>query len=350
MVCFSSLAVGLFAITFATTRERVQSPASGGGTMTADLRFLLTSNRLHQFLLLAAIILVGLANRFRPAVVAWLLTAYVLMTGVSLVMSQVGRRWMNRDGSPPSSTFEVDFYHLVRNRPWMALSFFGMLQLTGLFLRGGAVLYYFKYYCGDADLAATYWVVGSFAAIAGMLPTRWLSSRFSKRTLMIVCNFAVAASLAMFYFLGPEQTTAMLMLQAVTAFVGGPIPVLVWAMYADIADHSEFQTGRRATGLIFAAATLSQKIGCAIGGAMTGFALDAFDYAPPTDGFEHPQSEITIDGLRVMMSVLPAGCLLAGVGCLYFYNIHLDVEQTVAETLRRRRTPSSAVDGSPPHP
>ena len=35
-------------------------------------------------------------------------------------------------------------------------------------------------------------------------------------------------------------------------------------MYADTADYNEWRTGRRATGMTFAAATFSQKLGTAV--------------------------------------------------------------------------------------
>ncbi|MFC1569153.1 MFS transporter, partial [bacterium] len=43
---------------------------------------------------------------------------------------------------------------------------------------------------------------------------------------------------------------------------------LLWAMYADTADYSEWKNGRRATGLIFSAATFAQKFGIALGGGL----------------------------------------------------------------------------------
>ena len=75
----------------------------------------------------------------------------------------------------------------------------------------------------------------------------------------------------------------------------------MWSMYADIADYSEWKTGRRATGLIFSSSSMSQKLGWTIGGSMTGWLLFYF-------GFEAnvPQTESSLQGIMLMMSLLPA--------------------------------------------
>ena len=54
---------------------------------------------------------------------------------------------------------------------------------------------------------------------------------------------------------------------------------------------------------------------------MTGFALEFFQYAEPVDGVEQVQSAVTLNGLCMMMSLIPAGFFLAAAICLAFYGI-----------------------------
>ncbi|TWU01896.1 MFS transporter [Neorhodopirellula pilleata] len=336
MAVFSVLAVILFLITFATTRERVQPASEQLSTYQADLKFVLTSLRLHQVLLVGLALLACLATGFSVDALPWIAGSYLALSLLSLIVRQISKLRLRRIDEV--SSFGLDFHDLLRNGPWMVLFAFGLLQLTGLFIRGGAVLYYFKYYCGDATIATTFWVSGSFAAIAGMLLTKHLAAWFSKKTLMIAMNLAVAVLTAAFLILEPDQIRWMIGLQVATAFVGGPIPVLLWAMYADIADYSEWQNGRRATGLIFAAATFSQKLGCAVGAAMTGFALDYFRYVSPIDGNEQIQSAETMQGLCWMMSVVPAVFIAAAGISLCFYGIDRKTNLRIQSDLQRGRT------------
>ncbi|EMI42800.1 MFS transporter [Rhodopirellula sp. SWK7] len=336
MVVFSIAAVVLFFITFATTKERVQPISEEGSTFRADLKFILTSLRLHQILLGGLALLACLATAFSVETLIPIVIGYVVLSIVSLIVRAVARRRFSQ--TTETSTFELDFNDLLSNRPWMVLFVFGLLQLSGLFIRGGAILYYFKYYCGDASIAPTFWVSGSFAAIAGMLLTKPLTRIFGKKVLMIGMNAGVALLTAAFVFLEPDQINMMIALQVAASFVGGPIPVLLWAMYADTADYSEWRSSRRATGLVFAAATFSQKMGCAVGAAMTGFALDFYQYAQPLDGVDQIQSDTTLQGLRMMMSLIPAAFLLLSAGCLFFYNIDKRLTEQIEFDLQARKS------------
>ena len=85
----------------------------------------------------------------------------------------------------------------------------------------------------------------------------------------------------------------------------GIILPLGWSMYADIADYSEWKTGRRAIGLVFSSSSMSQKFGWTLGGAISGWLLAGFGFEPNVD-----QSQEALLGIRLMISVI------AGVGAL----------------------------------
>ena len=60
---------------------------------------------------------------------------------------------------------------------------------------------------------------------------------------------------------GPEQWKIAYLISALVGFFNGPGVPILWAMYADTADYSEWRYKRRATGIIFSAATFGQKFG-----------------------------------------------------------------------------------------
>ena len=321
MVVFSVAAVILFLITFATTRERVLPEVQKTSTYQADLKFLLTSTKLHQVIIGGLSLLALLATQFSLAVLPWIVVVYVLLSLAGLLLKFLNQASVSAEGDVPQSTLELDFNDLLANRPWMVLFGFGLFQLMGAFVRGGAILYYFKYYCNNEEVVSHFFVAGSVAAIAGMLLTKKLTRIFGKKMLMIYMNVGVAVLTSAFFLLDPDDTIWMFALYIASSFIGGPSPVLLWSMYADTADYSEWRTRRRATGLVFSAATFSQKMGCAVGAAMTGFALEFFQYAEPVDGVEQVQSAVTLNGLCMMMSLIPAGFFLAAAICLAFYSI-----------------------------
>ena len=103
-------------------------------------------------------------------------------------------------------------------------------------------------------------------------------------------------------------------------------------MYADPADYSEWKNGRRATGLVFSASTMSQKFGWAIGTALAGLLLTIF-------GFEAniAQSIAVKNGLRLLMSIIPAAMGVMAIIIVLFYKLDEKTMQKVETDLEARR-------------
>ena len=123
-----------------------------------------------------------------------------------------------------------------------------------------------------------------------------------------------------------------MLFRSLISFVAAPTAPLVWAMYADSADYSEWKFGRRATGLVFSAASFAQKLGWAVGGAGTGWLLAFFGYVPNL-----AQSPETIDGLKLMMSFIPAAGALLAIAALWFYPLDEATVERMSRELEERR-------------
>jgi GPH family glycoside/pentoside/hexuronide:cation symporter len=132
--------------------------------------------------------------------------------------------------------------------------------------------------------------------------------------------------------LTPGQIILIMIMQAVASFTGGPLTPLIWAMYADTADYSEWKHDRRATGLIFSASTMSQKFGWAIGAALTGSLLDKFGYVPNV-----VQPDNVIFGIRLLMSVIPGIAGVVAIVIVLFYNLDEKTMKKIGEDLEKRR-------------
>ena len=104
-------------------------------------------------------------------------------------------------------------------------------------------------------------------------------TRFAGRKATYI-GLAVLGSifLVLAYWAKPEQIVLIFALQVLYSAVTGPTSPVLWAMFADSADYSEWRTGRRATGLIFSAAGMSNKLGWAIGGPVAVWLLANFGY------------------------------------------------------------------------
>lgn len=321
MFLFSGIAIVLFLITFATTKERVAPTRKTDSTFSADLRFVLTNTRFHQVVIAAAFVFFLSTTIRSLAVLGLAIVTCLVLAAASQVIAKLATV-SERDEKQISSTLELDLKDLLSNGPWMAMFGFGLFRLAASFLKGGAMVYYFKYFVQDASYVPTYLAAGSLSCLAGMVFTQRLEAVLGKKKLMILLNLVAAVLALALFFLTPDQIPLIFALHIAGGLVSGPICAIQWAMYADVVDYSELLNGRRATGLIFAAVSFSHKMGCAIGASLAGFALSYFQYVAPINGVDQPQSVTTMAGLRMMVSLFPATFIFLSVGCLMVYSIN----------------------------
>ena len=265
----------------------------------------------------------------------WTVVCYAVVAVILFVITFLTTRERVKPQEKQRSTLGADVSDLMRNRPWMVLLGVGLFQIMAGWTRGSAIAFYFENYVNAPF--GNFLVTATIAGIIGMLFTGTFTKIFGRKMLMIYMNVANAILTALFYFLGPDQVAMMYALNIAAAFVTGPVPVLLWSMYADVADYSEWKTERRATGLVFSAATFSQKLGGAMGAAIPGWLLSYYQYKPPVDGVKVQQTETTINGMILMMSLIPAAFLMMAAACLLFYNISEPMLAQIETDLRNRK-------------
>lgn len=242
------------------------------------------------------------------------------------------------------ASLKVDVKDLFSNKPWWILLGAGVSALIFNSIRDGATIYYFKYFIdedsfGSIDLfripfvlSGLYLALGQAANIIGVVLAAPVSNFIGKRyTYMAAMLIAAALSIA-FYWLGKDNLGMIFVLQVLISICAGSIFPLLWSMYADCADYSELKTGNRATGLIFSSSSMSQKLGWAIGTALTGWLLASFGFQA-----NQVQSAETINGIKMFLSFLPAVGTILSVIFIYFYPLtEKKLEQITVELNNKR--------------
>ena len=105
-------------------------------------------------------------------------------------------------------------------------------------------------------------------------------------------------------------------------------------MIADVADHMEYVSHRRATGLCFSGVVFALKAGLGVGGAIAGVILSAFGYV---NDIQITQSAESLLGIRLASSVVPGICFGIGVVALFFYPISKALNEKMQAELVKRR-------------
>ena len=288
------------------------------------------------------------------------------------------------------SSPKQDFKDLLKNGPWIALVCFTVFQFAMLTLRGGADYNYYHHFAdksamfdvvqqlglttadpvvsgglldtlgyivhGTRDSLAESNVADVFNSIVNMasfgttiiviMLSMGLSSRFGKREVAVVC-FSLAAVNAFLKYLLPPTATWTMMINAVTgSLVYAPTCAIVWAMYADAADYSEWQTGRRFTGMVFATIGFSLKSGLALGSAcLLWFLAGFYDYDT-----RFPAAANAVQGYRVASSIV-VGLLFTGCAiCMAINKLSKQTTLSMADELASRRQQAAAATASSASP
>jgi GPH family glycoside/pentoside/hexuronide:cation symporter len=103
-------------------------------------------------------------------------------------------------------------------------------------------------------------------------------------------------------------------------------------MFADTADHAEWRTGRRNTGLIFASAIFATKIGFAVGAWMLGLILTYFGYVANVE-----QTGRSLHGIVLSMSWIPSVLLVLAAAAMAAYPLNDALMVKIEADLKERR-------------
>ena len=249
---------------------------------------------------------------------------------------------------PPKqkTSIKQDLLDLVNNRPWLILLIATMLIILFVATRMSVTTHYFKYYIGTQTLSffgksytfefdvltSAFITVGQAFALLGVIVTAPMARLFGKKRAFLMLFVVAALTTAAFYFFKPEHLFLIFLFQILNTFSSGPLTPLLWAMYADTADYSEWKNGRRATGLIFSASTMSQKFGWAIGTAFAGWLMAIFGFKANII-----QSDQVQQGIVLLMSVIPAALGALSIVVMYFYQLDDKTMKKIQAELEAKR-------------
>jgi glycoside/pentoside/hexuronide:cation symporter, GPH family len=277
------------------------------------------------------------------------MTFFAAIAVVLFVITFLATRERVRPALAAPAPLRQDLRDLVGNVPWLILFAFGILFVTFTTLKNGAIMYYFTYYVGSVQLAGLFMVVGLLGAMAGAALTGVLVRYTSKRRLMIYSTLVAIAASALLYLPGPDSLAAIFVFGTITEAATGPMVTLFFAMLADAADFSEWRTERRATGLFYSAGTVAMKFGSGVGGALMGFLLAGFGYVAATEGLaEATQSAGAVQGIRLLISLIPAGVAVLMLVAFYFYTLDEAQLTRIEADLAQRRGAVNEPLATPP--
>ncbi|HKE22220.1 MAG TPA: MFS transporter [Bryobacteraceae bacterium] len=265
-----------------------------------------------------------------------------------------------------------DFSTLLKTGPWVAMFVLTLAHFIVLAMRGGTLSYYFQYYVNQdklygfldglglahpaagglwAYLLNTFGLVvdparsnvasvgfsffnmsSQFLTVLGVLCSTWLSTRFGKKAVALAGFSLTTVFMAAFYLLPPGAVGSLFLMEYARALTYAPTIPLIWAMFADVVDYSEWKTGRRITGVIYATILFGLKTGLSLGGAIAGWLLSGFGYR--ANAVQTPEA---LNGISLIISVIPSIFFGIVIVCLVCYKIGKNLNLEIQDELADRR-------------
>lgn len=229
---------------------------------------------------------------------------------------------------------------LCRGGPLLRLLPAMMVIQLAVTMMARNLLYFFKYDVGDEGMAA--WAVPLFMAASALsIPFWvWLSRRTSKRAAWQVGSAMAAVASLVFLPLpvrdwGPVSLAVALVALALV-HVGTTVHAVgFWAMLPDLVDYNDWRFSRRDEGKIFGVASLAQKLALGVAGGILGLLMHAIGFVA-----NQPQDMSTLHGLRLIMTLIPAACILAAMVIMRGYTITGQAHRRIIAELRMRAAQS----------
>ena len=125
----------------------------------------------------------------------------------------------------------------------------------------------------------------------------------------------------------------MVILTILIAIAYAPTVPLVWAIFADVADYSEWKTGKRFTGIVFATIGFAIKGGLALGSSSFLWIMSGlFNYDT-----QMPATSAAIEGYRACSSIVVGILFAICTILLIMYQINKKMTIQMANELAERR-------------
>jgi GPH family glycoside/pentoside/hexuronide:cation symporter len=192
-------------------------------------------------------------------------------------------------------------------------------MLIAFMLLGGMMPYMLNEYFNNGQLLSLVNFVGLAPTLLLVPFASKLAKTFGKKEVGIVgMSLAVVAALLLFV-VRTDSPYVFMVGYAVLMLGVSCLNILIWAFITDVIDLQEIRTGERNDATVYGMYSWARKLGQAIAGGLTGWALGWIGYRSGTGGESVVQTQEVLDGIYNLATLVPAVLLLISVLALIFW-------------------------------
>ena len=137
--------------------------------------------------------------------------------------------------------------------------------------------------------------------------TAKLSQKLGKREFSIIGLIFAGIVFLGAYFIKANTSSSYIIVFGLATLGASAFNMLMWAFITDLIDHTEVKTGERNDATVYGVISFIRKLGQALGGALTGYALTFIGY----DSLASVQTESVKEGIYILSTLFPGVCYIA---------------------------------------
>lgn len=207
-----------------------------------------------------------------------------------------------------------------KNRSLVSIIICSILLTVSMFVAQSMSGYlYNDYFKNPAAMSAV--AVVSVAGTLILAPfSKTIIRKWGKKEACSLGLIVAGVVFVLIYMLKITNAWVFVGLYAIASLGSGLFNLMIWAFITDVIDQQEILSGKREDGTVYGIYSFARKIGQAIAGGISGFALTAIGYVSTTGSQVIEQAKSVTDGIYMYSTLVPGiGYIAIGVLLMFWY-------------------------------
>jgi GPH family glycoside/pentoside/hexuronide:cation symporter len=238
--------------------------------------------------------------------------------------------------TPPSNDGKTSLIKaippLFKNKYWVICLITGLIGQLGFGMMG-VNAYFAQYFLGDVGLVGLLSMFMMAPMLIGLFFSAGIINKIGKRNaVMWSCIFGLSGTLIQ--AINPRSFALITVGVIIKGLFMAPMTACGFAMLADVIDYHEWKTGVRSEGVVYSAASFSQKVGAGLGAAGLGWALYFGNFDPNLV----EQLQPAMNAILFVFLWLPFITQIIAIICYTQYTLDKIYPQVMEDLSTRRQT------------
>lgn len=276
----------------------------------------------------------------------------ILALGCHYLCHKLCSERINRDSSTSGQSSDggvkVALKGIVHNKPLIVLLSVSIILLLSQQVSNTMNTYVYSQYFKQSGLLSLAGILMTICTFALAPFISKIVGRFGKKASVVTASITSGFFYIVLGMLHTQSVTVYLIVSLLATFGAAFFNTIIWALVLDVIDYQEMTTGYRSDATIYATYSFSRKVGQALAGGLSGFALTMIGYVSSSAEEIVVQTNQTITNIYNCATFLPGFTyIVIGVIMFVFYPLSKAKLSELQQNIREGKT-NAKVDEQDP--